>query len=174
MKIKSISALIVIMITLPVSFASAEIFLPDGQYTLDISIPNDSNKPFVGGRMFIDEDTAIESSVVLNLQSKDSGSGTESGPVLGGTVLGISAGIMKYLSRNRVSPYLRAGGELRLYFGDAYKNTDTLLRGRAGLGAEYMITKELSIRASLNGVLQLSPNFTLMTSTQDIVLSFFF
>lgn len=163
------SALIVIMMVLSVSAAYAETLLPDGKYTLDIRVPDNTNSASIGGRMFIDTDMAIEPSITLNLQSKDSDAGQESG-----TILGFSGGLMKYLSQNRVSPYLRAGGNLTLYFGDAYKKNDTRLSGYAGLGAEYMITKELSIRASVNGGLQLSPNFALWTYTNDLILSFFF
>ncbi len=169
MKSKSISALMVIMVVLSASSAYADTLLPDGQYTLDISVPDNPDSPLIGGRMFIDTDMAIEPAIALNLQSKDSDAGKQSG-----TILGVSGGLMKYLSQGRVSPYLRAGGILILYFGDAYKANDTLLGGYAGLGAEYMITKELSLRASVNGELQLSPNFSLETSTSDLILSFFF
>jgi len=137
MKNKSISALMVIMVVLSAASAYADTLLPDGQYTLDIRVPDNTGSASIGGRVFIDTDMAIEPSITLNLQSKDSDAGKQSG-----TILGVSGGLMKYLSQSRVSPYLRAGGNLTLYFGDAYKNNDTRLSGYAGLGAEYMITKE--------------------------------
>ena len=141
----------------------------DKKFTLDISSPGTfSGQPSVGGRMFIDANTALEASGNIQLTGKDTNAG-----VLGGTQIVATGGIMKYISKGRVSPFIRAGGTVGIYFGDRYANTDNDLQGYAGVGAEFMITQELSLRASANGMLAISP-FKLVTGTSDLTLSFFF
>ena len=119
--------------------------------------------------MFLDSDSAIEAAVTLNRQSEDRDSGQASG-----TKIGALGGYMKYISQGKVSPYWQAGGALVLYSGDAYRNQDTELSGYVGIGAEYMIVNNVSIRGSVNGSLQLSPSTDLWTSSSDVILSFYF
>lgn len=139
------------------------------KFTLDISSPGvGSSRPFVGGRMFISSDTAIEATGNIQMNGTDSNAGLK-----GGTQVVTSGGVMKYISKGRVSPFIRAGGTINLSFGDRYANTSNDLQGYTGIGAEFMITQELSLRASANGVLAISP-FKIATGTSDISLSFFF
>jgi len=147
---------------------SQAIELPtDKQFTLDVFSPGaNTSGPTVGGRMFLSSDTAIEAAGTLQLLGKDGG-------IPGGTVMAASGGIMKYISKGRVSPYMRAGGSVGLYFGDRFNNQDNTVSGYAGVGAEFMITQELSLRASVNGVLAISP-FKIATQTSELGLSFFF
>ena len=166
MTIKTASTLLIAATTLSAPMVFAEVPLRDGKYTLDIGT---SGSSWVGGRMFLDSDSAIEASATLNRQSEDRDSGQASG-----TKIGASGGYMKYLSQSKVSPYWRAGGALVLYSGDAYRNQDTQLSGYVGVGAEYMIVNNVSIRGSVNGSLQLSPSTDLWTSSSDVTLSFFF
>lgn len=128
------------------------------QYSLDITVP-DNGGTFVGGRMFLSKDTAIEANGTVGLEED-------------GTRLIASGGLMKYLSHARVSPYLRAGGTVALYFGNKYAQGSDL-RGYAGVGAEFMITEELSLRTSVNAQLTINP-VTVMTSTSNLSLSFLF
>ncbi len=139
----------------------------DKKFTIDIASPGiATGSPTVGGRMFLSSDTAIEIAGNLQLLGKD-------GDTPGGTQLSATGGIMKYMSKGRVSPYMRAGGGIGLYFGDRFTAQDNTLQGYAGVGAEFMITQELSLRASVNGELMISP-FVIATKTSELSLSFFF
>jgi len=150
-----------------ISSAIAEETSTNKKYSIDITVP-DNNNTFVGGRMFIDSETAIEVMGTAQLLGKDNDAGLK-----GGTQIIASGGIMKYINHGRVSPYLRAGGTVALYFGDRFTNKDNDLQGYAGVGAEFMFTDELSLRASVNAILAISP-FQLTTTSSDLNLSFLF
>lgn len=163
-----------VLISFALLFSIQNSLAADKKYSLDIAVPNNvgapaAGSPFVGGRMFINEDTAIEvSGSTIQLLGKDTNAGT-----LGGTQIVASGGIMQYISKGRVSPYLHAGGTISLFFGDRFTGTDNAIQGYAGIGAEFMFTDELSLRTSVNAVLGISP-FVLTTNTTDLTLSFLF
>ncbi len=166
MKLKSIPTLLVAVTALSASNVFADTATQDGKYTLDIGTNGSS---WIGGRMFLGSDSAIEAMATLKQQSNDNDSGQQSG-----TKIGASGGLMKYISQGTVSPYWRVGGTLTLLSGDTYKNQDNRLSGYVGLGAEYKITNGISIRGSVNGTLQISPTVDLWTSSSDVKVSFFF
>ncbi len=129
-----------------------------GEYTLDLIFTGSS---WVGGRFFFDDEKALEGAITLNTDD-----------TLASTIsFGARAGIMQYIeASNDLLPYWRAGITLWSYQG----NIDDVMRAYAGLGVEYMITDDVSIRGSVNGNLGISPNSYLSTSSSALELSFFF
>lgn len=141
----------------------------DKKFTLDFSNPGvGTGEESIGGRMFLSPDIAIEAEVSLQLDGKDNDAGLK-----GGTSIFIAGGVMKYLSKGRVSPYMHGGGAIELYFGDRYDGKDNDVKGYGGIGAEFMITEELSLRTSVDAILAISP-FKIATVTSGLTLSFFF
>ncbi len=165
-KIMSLAATAALMFGLGVSGVNAEEPSSGKTYSLDISVPDEDNTT-VGGRMFLDEELALEAVGTLRINNEDKDAGVQDG-----TRLLVTAGIMKYFSKARVSPYMRAGGGIEILSGDQY-NRDTNLHAYAGVGAEFMITEEFSLRASANAMIITSP-FTITTGTNDLTLSFLF
>jgi len=166
------------LIATPVVFAEEK---SDAQgFSLDVGVPGGfgPNVPngvnaqnalnTVGGRIFVDDELVVEAMAALQINGEDKDAGIASG-----TLISATGGIMKYLSKGRVSPYLRAGGGVVILSGDAYKNQDSRVMAYAGVGAEFSITDQISIRSSVNGVLTTGP-FTLSTATSDLILSFMF
>jgi len=163
-KIISLVAFAALMVGMSVS---AEETSAGKSYSLDITVP-DNDGATVGGRLFLDSELAVEASGTFQISDEDKDTG-----VADGTRLFVAAGIMKYLSKGRVSPYMHAGAGIEILSGDRYDNQDSNLRGYAGVGAEFMITDELSLRASADAMLKTSP-FTIATFTNDLTLSFLF
>ena len=165
-KIIGLAATVTLMFGLGVSTANAEEPPSGKSYSLDVTVPDEDNTT-VGGRLFLDDGMALEATGTLQIIDEHEVTG------LDGTRLLVRAGIMKYLSQGRVSPYIRAGAGVEVLSGDHYDNRDTNLQAYAGVGAEFMITDELSLRASADAVLITSP-FTIATGTTDLTLSFLF
>ena len=136
-------------------------------YSIDVAVP-DADNTTVGGRLFLDDGMALEATGTLQINDEDKDAG-----VADGTRLLVRAGIMKYLSQGRVSPYMRAGAGVEVLSGDRYDNRDTNLQAYAGVGAEFMITSEFSLRVSADAAIITSP-FIIATGTSDLTLSFLF
>lgn len=134
---------------------------------LTIDITPSISTSTIGGRIFIADDSAVVVNGRLSTQAEDKDSGQ-----LSGTILGINGAIMKYFSRNTLSPFWQAGGGITIYSGDAYKNRDAELTGLAGIGAEYAFNKNLSIRSVVGASLQLTPAFALSTFSNAVTLSY--
>jgi hypothetical protein len=158
--------------TSPVSrVTTGETSLQSGAFSLDVAIP-DSDSGWIGGKYFYTNNSALECGLLFNAQEQNSSENQQDA-----FATEVSAAYVYYLSKKRISPYVKGGGTLSYKTGDYYdlRNEDGFgFLVLAGLGAEFFVTKEFSISAEAQVKLQLGPTCYLRTFTPFLKASFYF